>query len=171
MPTVSRPRGESTRSTPPDEPGGPTSGGPPAIAFSLTALLIGAGRAAQRELDAALSEHGLTMRHLGALGHLSRQPDLSYSDLGRRAGVTSQSMHATVRQLEELGAVRREHAGQGHRARLEVTDRGRELLGEANAAVEQIDRDLFDGLGEAEREVLRNGLRDVALPDGAPRPG
>ena len=71
---------------------------------------------------------GLTLRHLGALGHLSHRPDLSYSDLARRAGITTQSMHATVRALEDLGAVSRTLAGQGHPARLEITARGRELL-------------------------------------------
>jgi DNA-binding MarR family transcriptional regulator len=155
--------------TPDDDPtaapAAPSSGGPPAIATSLTALVIGAGRRVQRQLDERLAVDGLSMRHLGALGHLAHQPDLSYSDLGRRAGVTSQSMHATVRQLEDLGAVRREHAGQGHRARLEVTPHGRELLERARAAVERLDAEWFADRAPQDRELLRAALTELALGD------
>src|ERR671916_770744 len=101
---------------------------PPRLDATLAMLVIAAGRALQGRFEAELAPHGLTVRHLGALGHLSHQPELSYSDLARRSRVTSQSMHATVRHLEEIGAVRRTLAGQGHPARLEVTARGQELL-------------------------------------------
>ncbi|MDQ2707033.1 MAG: MarR family transcriptional regulator [Actinomycetota bacterium] len=43
------------------------------------------------------------------LGHLAGEPGLSYSELGRRAGVTAQSMQATLRQLEERGAAAPRH--------------------------------------------------------------
>lgn len=144
-----------------NEPADPPGG----AAMSLTLLLVGAGRQAQRRLEDALAPHGLTLRHLGALGHLSRRPDLSYSDLARRAGVTSQSMHATVRQLEALDAVRRDHPGHGHRARLEVTDRGRELLATAGQAAAAIDQELFGDEVEARAE-LRSLLAPIAMPTG-----
>lgn len=40
--------------------------------LSAAMALAVAGRRAQRELDAALEGVGISMRHLGALGHLSR---------------------------------------------------------------------------------------------------
>lgn len=132
---------------------------------SLTFLLLGAGREAQRRVDEALEPTGLTVRHLGALGHLSRQPDLSYSDLARRAGVTVQSMHATVRQLEERGTVRRAHEGQGRRAGLEVTPRGRQLLAQAMEAFARLDEELFADVPADRRAELTSVLVRLVLPD------
>ncbi len=58
------------------------------VTESTTMLLIAAGRLAQRRFEAALAEQNLTLRHIGAIGHLARNPELSYSDLARRARVT-----------------------------------------------------------------------------------
>jgi DNA-binding MarR family transcriptional regulator len=131
---------------------------------STSFLLVAAGRIAQGRLEEALAAHGLTLRHLGALGHLSSQPDLSYSDLARRAGVTPQSMHATVRQMEEVGAVARQHEGQGHRARLEVTARGRELLASAATVAHELDAELLASVPDAQRDALRALLLTIAMP-------
>lgn len=138
----------------------------PLMASSSVLMLVGAGRILARRVESELAGMGLTLRHLGALGHLVHRPDLSYSDLARRAGVTAQSMHATVRGLEELGAVRRALAGQGHRARLEVTDRGRELLEQVRASAERLDDELLAGLTEEQRGALRAALRSLVVPAG-----
>ena len=98
---------------------------PPNAAF----LLISLGRMIREEVDEGLRPLDLSMRHLSALGHLSRQPGLSYSELARRAAITPQSMQATLRQLEQLQAVERQStAGRGRTARLHVTPAGRDLL-------------------------------------------
>ncbi len=136
----------------------------PLVASSAVLLLVGAGRVLQRRVDEELAALGLTLRHLGALGHLAHRPDLSYSDLARRAGVTAQSMHATVRGLEDMGAVRRTLAGHGHPARLEVTDRGRELLDAVRTTAERLDRELLAGLSEEQRADLRRALTALGAP-------
>jgi DNA-binding MarR family transcriptional regulator len=69
----------------------------------IAVLLLALGRIVREEVERALDVQGLSLRHLSALGHLSREPGLSCSALGRRAGVTAQSMQATVRQLEQAG--------------------------------------------------------------------
>lgn len=131
------------------------------LPLTTTFQLIAAGRHAQERLERALQAHGLTLRHLGALGHLATQPDLSYSDLARRAGITAQSMHATVRTLEEMGAVRRELPGHGHRARLEVTPAGRELLEVARVAAHGIDADLLASIPASDRPAVSGFLGSV----------
>lgn len=112
----------------PDTPTGPAAGPSPPAA-SPAFLLIGLGRLVREEVETALHACGLSLRHLSALGHLGREPGLSYSELARRAGITAQSMQATLRQLEDRGAVeRRSEPGRGRTAQLHVTDVGAELL-------------------------------------------
>lgn len=138
----------------------------PLMVSSAVMLLVGVGRQMERRVEEELAELGLTLRHLGALGHLAHRPDLSYSDLARRSGITTQSMHATVRALEETGIVRRSLAGHGHAARLEITDRGRELLASVREAVQRLDRELLAGLSDEQRAGLRAALMTVATPPG-----
>jgi DNA-binding MarR family transcriptional regulator len=140
------------------------------VVASTSFLLIAAGRTAQRRLDGALGERGLALRHVGALGHLARQPELSYSDLARRAGITPQSMRATVRQLEQLGAVRRTLPGHGHAARLEVTSHGHDLLVWAGEQARGLDDELLADVAPDQRDALRRALAAVAMPDGPPMP-
>lgn len=113
---------------------------------SRAMLLVGLGRVMEQRVEAALGEAGLSMRLVGALGHLASGAELSYSDLARRARVTPQSMRATVAQLVDAGAVRVDAPGQGVAARLEVTDLGAEMLGQARQAVADLDAELLDGL-------------------------
>ncbi len=134
------------------------------LVTSTTMLLIGAGRAAQRRLEAALREHGLTLRHLGALGHLARDPALSYSDLARRVAVTVQSMHSTIATLVELGAIEVETAERGRPARLRLTQRGHELLRTAGTVAHELDAAL--PLRDLDARTLRGALLEMARPPG-----
>lgn len=114
----------------------------------LSLALAAAGRRAQAALDDVLAELGVSSRHLAALGHVSRDPDLSTSDLARRSGVTAQSMHATIRELVDMGAMSRDAAGRGRRAALAVTDHGRALVRDGMAAVHRADDILLAEVGE-----------------------
>lgn len=130
----------ATKGSPAPTPGAEASLPPLSPAF----LLIGLGRLLRVEVEGALRAHGLSLRHLSALGHLAREPGLSYSELGRRAGVTAQSMQATLRQLEERGAVqRRTEPGRGRTARLHVTAAGTELLTIGQREITEADRRLL----------------------------
>jgi DNA-binding MarR family transcriptional regulator len=122
-------------------------------------LLVVLGRRAREGVDARLAEHGLAYHHLSALGHLRRQAGLSYSELARRASVTTQSMQTTVAHLEERGLVDRgPTTSQGRRADLRVTERGATVLAQAEAAVRLVDDELAAGLGPAERSQLEGAL-------------
>ena len=140
--------------------------GPPLDAQSLvtstTMLLVAAGRASQRRLEGALREHGVTLRHLGALGHLARDPALSYSDLARRVAVTVQSMHSTIGALVDLGAIEVETAQRGRPAQLRLTERGHELLRVAGAVAHDLDAAL--PLGDLDARTLKGALLEIARP-------
>lgn len=136
--------------SPPPQPGAAPPG-PASPAF----LLMGLGRIVRDDVEAALRPHGLTLRHLSALGHLSRAPGLSYSELGRRAGITAQSMQATLRQLEQLGAVeRRTLPGRGRTAELHVTSTGDDLLGHGRRAFREADRRVLADVPAEQQEPL-----------------
>jgi DNA-binding MarR family transcriptional regulator len=136
----------------------------PLLVLSTTMRLIGIGRDLQRRLEAELAELGLTLRHLGALGHLAHRPELSYSDLARRSGVTTPSMLATVRSLENTGAVSRAPSGQGKAAQLQITPTGRELLDKVRAIVARLDEEFIEPLDDDQRNELRAILAATAKP-------
>jgi DNA-binding MarR family transcriptional regulator len=134
------------------------------LVTSTTMALVGAGRVAQRRLEEALRGHGLTLRHLGALGHLARNPELSYSDLARRVAVTVQSMHSTIATLVELGAIEVDTAERGRPARLRLTGRGHELLRTAGVIAHELDASL--PLRDLDPAALRAALLEIARPGG-----
>jgi DNA-binding MarR family transcriptional regulator len=99
------------------------------------------------------------MRHLSALAHLVRRPGASYSELARRTGITVQSVQATVRRLEELGAVeRRSEPGRGRVAELHVTPAGRRLLAKAEKAVAEVEQVMLASLPRPERALFTRTL-------------
>ncbi len=134
----------------------------PEMPSSTVMLMIAAGRQLQRELESDLSAIGLSLRQLGALGHIAHNPELSYSDLARRAGITTQSMRATILMLQEQGAVRSNLSGQGRRANLELTETGEQLLNEARRVIALRDRAFAERLGAEEEKVLSAVLRRAA---------
>ncbi|GAA4550620.1 MarR family winged helix-turn-helix transcriptional regulator [Pseudonocardia xishanensis] len=142
-------------------PGAPA--GPGSVAV-LVALL---GRRVREEIDAGLAPLDLSMRHFSALGHLARRPGPSYSELGRRAGVTVQSIQATLRHLEGLGAVeRRSEPGRGRVAALHVTAEGRRLLAAAEKAVAEVDRVMLASLPRPERALVARTLAGMVTRMG-----
>jgi DNA-binding MarR family transcriptional regulator len=134
-------------------------------------LLVLAGDTLARRLNDRLQPHGLSLRLLGALGHLNRDPQISYTELAGRARVTVQSMHKTVAALVELGAVRRPPGGRGRTAALEVTERGHELLAAGTAVVAGLDAELDAALpAPAGGDRLAADLLAVLRPAGGARP-
>lgn len=142
---------------------------PDGTPLSAAFLMIAAGRTARERAEAELEELDLALRHVSALGHLAREPGLSYSELARRAGITAQSIQATLGQLEQRGAIeRRTPPGRGRRAVLAVTDHGHQLLAEALATFAAADRRLIETLGEdahvALTDLLWRVVRDPSTP-------
>ncbi|SDF00464.1 DNA-binding transcriptional regulator, MarR family [Blastococcus aurantiacus] len=132
----------------------PAPPGPPAT--SPAVLLVALGRQVETRLNRALETAGLSLRLMGALGHLARQPGLSYTELASRARVTPQSMHATVASLIDAGAVAPAGTGRGRRALLEVTPRGHRLLAAGQEAVAAVDAELRElGALPTDQELFR----------------
>jgi DNA-binding MarR family transcriptional regulator len=123
--------------------------------MSPALLLMMLGRQLREQAEAELREQGLSMRHFSALGHLAHQPGLSYSELARRDGITTQSMQSTLRQLQDLGAVELlTEPGRGRTADLQVTEAGHQLLERARSVLRSADTRLSDALGNENTETL-----------------
>lgn len=115
-------------------------------AGSPTLTMILQGRLLEQKVDESLKAIGLSMRRLGLLGHLSREPGISYSALARRAGIRVQSLHPIMDALTREGYVGSiGDVGQGRAAAIELTSRGREALEHANAIIGGFDRDIEAG--------------------------
>jgi DNA-binding MarR family transcriptional regulator len=134
-------------------------------------LLATIGPAIRMALDQRLQDLGLNMRRVGALAHISARPGISYTALAHRAGVSTQSMHETVRALESQSFVERTQATvQGQRASLAITEGGRSALKEALQVAKEFDRHLssISGLDLArlasELLVVGSGLQSGASP-------
>jgi DNA-binding MarR family transcriptional regulator len=141
----------------------PAGGGPsPApVGSSLPFVLFGLGRLMERELELRLADQGLSLRTLGVLGHLATLANPSYSDLARRADVTVQTMHTTVRRLIVDGLVAATGTA-GQAASLTLTDRGRARLRAAAAVLAAYETALIDDAG-VDGAALAQAARTVAL--------
>jgi DNA-binding MarR family transcriptional regulator len=147
----------------------PAPNAPPDISPAF--LLMNLGRLVRTDVEALLRRQGSSLRHLSALGHLSREPGISYSELARRAGITTQSMQATLRQLEDLALVeRRTQPGRGRTAELYVTPAGRDLLNRSRRAFTEVEQRLLATVPEPQRELLTRLLLQIFLDahDGQP---
>ena len=132
-------------------------------------LLVLAGRTFRETAEAALRRHGLSLRVLSALGHLDSTPASSYSDLARRAGVTPQSMQATLTTMEAEGLVRREgESVRGQAVRLRVTSRGRRRLTEGRRAITDAHEGLLTTLNASARQQLTRLLLTLVQPTTSP---
>jgi DNA-binding MarR family transcriptional regulator len=138
---------------------------------NLAFLLMAAGRRIRERVEDELRADGITVRHVSALGHLRRQPGLSYSELARRAGITVQSMQATLTALEDAGAVERDGGGRGRAVTLTITPRGEQLLDGALRAFDRADRDLAALLTPEAAQDLATLLAGYLGVPPAPDPG
>jgi DNA-binding MarR family transcriptional regulator len=123
----------------------------------LTAsYLIGrADRIISTQLEAALSESGLSLPEFTALSVLAARPGLSNARLARRSLVTPQAMHKVIRSLEEAGLVTRSAPPHGGRTlETEITDAGSKLLTEMLPRIAAAEDRTLIALDEAERHEL-----------------
>jgi len=147
--------------------------GPPGTArppqSSPAMLLALHGRSVTDALEARLREIGLSLRQLGILGHLQRDPGLSFTDVAARARITVQSVHTIVQHLIDADLVTATDRVRGRAALLELSPAGRHRLAEAEAAVRAVDEAWFGADAEASWRALGDALRTVrphSRPEG-----
>ena len=127
---------------------------------SLGYLLKESSSALRTEMEFVLRPLGMNITQYSCLELLAQRPDLSNSELARGAFVSRQSMNVLLQAIEREGLVTRPATPPSGRvlpARL--TDRGRERLHAASAAVRAVEDRMRSTLTETEQEQLRALLK------------
>ncbi|MFW0790634.1 MarR family winged helix-turn-helix transcriptional regulator [Gordonia sp. CPCC 205333] len=122
--------------------------------FSPTVALLAIARQHDAAFAAALKPLGLSSRKYGMLGHLTRDPGISFSELARRSHISVQSAHAAVAALVSAGLVDDSTAQAGSASTLRLTAAGASLLRRATAELDRLDAQFA-----ATHPALTEGLR------------
>ncbi|MEA1264921.1 MarR family transcriptional regulator [Microbacterium sp. STF-2] len=133
---------------------------------SLGYLLKEASSALRAAMEEVLRPLGMTITHYSCLELLAQRPGLSNSELARGAFVTRQSMNVLLQALERDGFVTRPaEAPVGKALPARLTDRGRESLAKATAAVRSVEVRMLSGMTEDEQagalKILRSMIRSL----------
>jgi DNA-binding MarR family transcriptional regulator len=110
-------------------------------------------------MDEVLRPLGLTVPQYACLELLNHDPGISAAELARGAFVTRQSMNALLQTLLDRGLVERPlRPASGRALPAVLTSRGAELLGRAQAVVDDVERRMLSGLTERETSALGHAL-------------
>ena len=108
---------------------------------------------------------GLTYKQVGLLA-VDAGLASSQRDIAARLNVAPSLVVSLVDQLADLGAIDRERSAADRRVQvITLTPKGRELLAESAAAVEELDAELRARLSPAGREALATVLKELRLPE------
>ena len=108
----------------------------------------------------------LTHKQVGLLAAVDAGLASSQRDIAARLNVAPSLVVSLVDQLADLGAIDRERSAADRRVQvITLTPKGRELLAESAAAVEELDAELRARLSPAGREALATVLKELRLPE------
>ena len=124
-------------------------------------LLAYAHTIASRLADAELRRYGLTVRQFGLLAQLRVEPELTITELARQLGITRQSLHGMVDELERGGHLVREPGASGRTRRLSLTPGTERLLADAHGPLARAEAEFLRGVSARDREALRVLLQRV----------
>lgn len=114
-------------------------------------------------MEDVLRPLGMNITHYSCLELLAQRPGLSNSELARGTFVTRQSMNVLLQALERDGeVVRAATPAAGKALPTELTERGRERLATATAAVRGVEVRMLSGLDDADRATTFRALREMA---------
>ena len=148
----------------------PRLAGPPGLGRCTGYVFGHAGLLLLEDVEAALTPHGIQMRHVGVMLVLeATERPVSQQQLSAALALDPARMVAIVDQLETLGYVERKRNPEDRR-RYMVTLKagGRRALERAMHAVDEAEAAFFEPLGEAEREQLGQAARKLMAPRWSP---
>jgi DNA-binding MarR family transcriptional regulator len=126
-------------------------------------LLRQASAAHRLQLERALADIEVTPPQFVVLTMLAAYPGASNAELARLTMLTPQTVNVIVANLERAGALARTpHEAHGRILEIELTGKGRKLLGESRERAHGVERDLARGLAPEEQKIVRRWLAQVA---------
>jgi len=130
----------------------------------LWVLLLKAASAVESQLEAVLSQTGLSLSKFGVLYHLIQAGEaLPLTRLAERLSCVKSNVTQVVDRLEVEGLVTRVDDPQDRRSVLAaVTDEGRRLYEAGNDALAEAEKQLLEGLTESDRKQLAALLKQVS---------
>jgi DNA-binding MarR family transcriptional regulator len=117
-------------------------------------------RVVRRELTERLAPVGLTWPQYTTLSVLEAKPGLSNAQLARRAMISPQAMSEVTTSLERMRLLERRVSPSNNRIlRARLTAKGRRLLADCESRVDELERQMLDGISEKESERLLEAIR------------
>jgi DNA-binding MarR family transcriptional regulator len=125
----------------------------------LGMLVKRAEQAMVRAKNDALRSVGITLSQSVALAELNRQPGVAAAALARTCLVSPQAMMILLKSMEEQGLIRRTpHPRHASVLELNLTNVGREVLRNAQARVDPLERRVFSAFSSVETKSFRGFL-------------
>ncbi|MCL4540245.1 MAG: MarR family transcriptional regulator [Bacteroidetes bacterium] len=117
---------------------------------------------ALREGLASAGVGGVKPAYLGALFVLWKEDGLKVVDLGRRSGLETSSMTGLIDRMERDGLVeRRDDANDRRVQRINLTEKGRQVMQPALDAVDRILATVFEGIPDEDLSKATDVLKRV----------
>ena len=130
----------------------------------LWTVLVRAYRSMAEVLEASVAEEGMCLSDFAVLEVLLHKGSLPISVIGEKVLLTNASMTSAVDRLEERGLVRRVSSGEDRRVRLvDLTACGRKLITDVFERHEQEIERMMEGVGTADRNQMRAGLKAIGF--------
>ena len=130
---------------------------------SIGALIHRIARSSVKALQSELEPLGLTVAQFFILRCLSRDTGRTQRELVEHLEITSPSLTAMLKLLEEKGLIRRETDSRDARAKLiYLTDQGKKFLRyRIHPAVRRLEDRLLTGFSDRERQTLAGKLERI----------
>lgn len=115
------------------------------------------------KMNKALTEYDVTLSQFTVLNFVNDNPnDLSSAQLSRRFNMTPQSMNEVVTTLQRKELIEKNVDADNKRILLiNLTEKGVDILKQCNEKVNDIEKDLFKALSNADLQTLRSLIGTV----------
>ena len=129
--------------------------GPAHEAEAVADFIMFTQRSFLLDLSKSLNEGNVSYAQFFLLGYLANEQYLSMTDIAKKMAHSTAAATGLVDRLEKLGYVERVHAAHDRRkVMVQITEKGRELVGSLRGGIADSVADLMDNMDGSEREKL-----------------
>ena len=130
----------------------------------LWIVLARAYRALAEWTERSMASHGMCLSDFMVLEVLLHKGPMTMSAMGEKVLLANASMTSVVDRLHERGLVLRRSCDADRRIRIvDLTAKGREVISAMYCLHERGIEEVMEGLSQAERNVMRSGLKKIGL--------